>query len=257
MGGGQVRGQDHVTSDKDHVTTGEDQINSEVNHMTSDKDHVTTVQDHVTAENDHVTAEKDHVTVEDRETRLLTDDTHDSRNESHDDCDIINNDVINDGGVSYDATKELDEILSKSDLVDGSFLPSDHSIGVMKTQLPQKASHEQETHPPQEASHDQETQPPQKASHDEESPDNSKAHKKSDSLDVAGTPNSNKSPSPMSDSVSMCSVCVVCLCVSSGVARLLLLRQSHLPVQHTNKFPYSYLTIFWKTVIFGSRVLMK
>ena len=205
-----TKDQDHVTSGddhvKDHVTSGEDCVISDEYHMISDKDHVILEKDHVTTRQDHVISGKDHVTTEqdhvisnkkhmtvEMATKLdhtSTNDTvasHDTKDKAHD----HHGDVIDhtDGGSNYDATKELDEILSKCDLVDGSHLSTNHSIGMTDTK---------ETRPPQQASHEQ----PQ---------DNPKLNKKSNSLEVPSTSAGNKSPSPgpMSDSVSVCSVRVV------------------------------------------------
>jgi len=213
----QMRGQDHVTS---HVISDEDNVTSEEDHVTFDKDHVTAEdhkivdkdhtltsdknyvisdknEDHVAAEQDHVTSVKDHVDMAKRLDYTSTDNTaisHDKKDKSP-----IHHGDVTDGGSNYDATKELDEILSKCDLVDGSHLSTDHSIGVtdtIKTRPPQKAVHEQ----------------PQQSSI---------VHKKSNSLEVplASTAgNKSSSPGAMSDSVRVCCVvcvfvCSVCLCV--------------------------------------------
>jgi len=200
VSGNQVRGQDHVTdhviSDKDHVTSGEDRVTFDKDHVTIEEDHEvtnkTSDKDLLTSDKDHVISDEDHVASnKDMAARLghtLTDNTsHDKSPNHHGD--------VTDGGSNYDATKELDEILSKCDLVDGSHLSTSHSIGVTDTI---------ETYPPQKISHEQ----PQESSN---------IHKKSNSLEVPLTSSAssvvNKSPSPgpMSDSVSVYCVCV-CVC---------------------------------------------
>jgi len=173
--------EDHVTFDKDHVTTEDQKITDKDHTVTSDKNYVISDknEDHVAAEQDHMTSIKDHVDMAKRLDYSAT--PHDKKNKSP-----IHHGDVTDRGSNYDATKELDEILSKCDLVDGSHLSTGHSIEVTETRPPQKAVHEQ----------------PQQ---------NSKVHKKSNSLDVPlASTAGNKSPSPgtMSDSVRLC-VCVV------------------------------------------------
>ena len=127
-------GQDHVRNEKDHmITKGYDE-----DHMLSEEDHVTSKEHNQTTSNekDQTKCDQshtaDHVMPDVSTNTVYFEAT--SRTSLHG-----NNNDVTDGGNNYDVQKELDEILSKSDLVDGTHLnlptqvPSTHTNATTTT----------------------------------------------------------------------------------------------------------------------------
>lgn len=110
-------GKDHMISEQDHVITKD----HDRDHMIGGQDHVRSEEQNQTTskcENDQIECEKsteDHVMPDVSKNTMYFEAK--SRTSLHG-----NSNDVNDGGNNYDVQKELDEILSNSDLVDGTHL---------------------------------------------------------------------------------------------------------------------------------------
>lgn len=235
-------GQDH-TSGQDHMITNEDHMitkDHSEDHMITE-DHIINAhmitKDHVDSRSDHMTNEKqNHKTSS--EDSLLSKTDHPLHKQTHAGDHVIpdasnstmyfeaashislhgNGNDVTDGGNSYDVQKELDEILSKSELVDGTHLDlptqvtmtsTDATNTITTTTTAAAAGGTTNTVVMGASVADMDTSTSlTKSDHGQSS---SSTNSKSDKLDLP-------SNAPMSDSVKLCvSVCVhaycVCVCV--------------------------------------------
>lgn len=118
--------QDHMITKDDHMTGGQDHEitkDHDKGHMSSEQDHMINEQQ---SSSEDMTGQKDDVkhqqtNMQDHVTPDVSHNTMYYEASSRISLPGNSNDVT-DGGNTYDVQKELDEILSKSDLVDGTHL---------------------------------------------------------------------------------------------------------------------------------------